>query len=91
MHTVPPVGYFVVAFVDRSQSKYGSKKWSFRTALSQEDILCYHLGDNHDRMHEVQELVATTPGVQYRVFAENPLHLGHFLESLSDGMFLYVS
>ena len=63
MHTVPPVGYFVVAFVDRSQSKNGSKKWSFRTALSQEDILCYHLGDNHDRMHEVQELVATTPGV----------------------------
>ena len=42
-------------------------------------------------MHEAQELVATTHGVQYRVFAENPLHLGHFLESLSDGTFLCVS
>ena len=63
------------------------EKYSFATGLTQEEIISYRLEDDCDRMYQARDLLAATPEVQYHVFAENPLHLGFFLNELADGMY----
>ena len=83
--TEPPEGYFRVDFMERRSSEYSSK-FTFRSGLLQENIVCYKLYDDPDRMHEAQELVVTSPASHYPVFSENPLHLGFYLHSIEKGI-----
>lgn len=76
----PPTGYFVVTFVGRTPSRY-TKNVSFRS-MNQEDILATRLEED-DRRHEVSDSLIENP--HFRVFAENPLHLGYYLDRISVG------
>ena len=73
-----PEGYFDVRFVQRTASRYSSN-FIFRHGLTQEDILCYHLPDDLDAMMHYRDTVAETLAGQFRVFDQNPIHLGLFL------------
>ena len=81
----PPPGYFRVEFMKRKDvNLYG--KYTFWNGSTQEDFLSYRFGDiDLERMHEVQDLVTTTPEVQYRLYPENPLHYGCYLASILTG------
>ena len=85
MHTGPPDGYFRVEFAKPRYIEF-SDKHTFRFGLTQEDIVCSHLNDDLDRMHEAQALLVASPEAQFRLFPENPLKMGYFLESIEDGM-----
>ena len=72
-----PEGYFKVYFVDRIESKY-SKKISFYTS-TQDRILSSRL-DDHDQMYETQCSLSESDA--YRLFPDNPLHMGFFLDRI---------
>ena len=78
----PPLGYFDVYFIGKKKSVYRNS-YSFRSGLTQEDILAYHW-DDEDRMFEVRDLIATTPENQFYLYLENPLEYGYYLYSISD-------
>lgn len=77
----PPEGYFRIEFMERRACQYSSK-FNFRIGLPQEDIVCFKLYDDPDRMHEAQEALISSPTSHYPIFPENPLHLGFFLYSI---------
>lgn len=79
-----PDGYFRVAFMKRTQSKY-TQKYSFRSGQTQEDILAWDLDDDVDEMYRIRDLVAGSPGVHVRIFNQNPLHLGYHLYCIEEG------
>ena len=68
-------------FVTKTLSHY-TETFSFRSGVDQESIVCYHLDDS-DRMDEVQASLLEHP--YYRIFPENPLHLGFYLSSIGSG------
>lgn len=60
MYTIdPPEGFFQVYFIEGKKSEYRNQ-WSFRSNITQEDILC-RSWDDMDRVDEVWDLLATTP------------------------------
>lgn len=67
--------------MQKTTSRY-RKEFSFRSGLLQEEIVSRRSQDP-DRMDEAQGLLADQP--IYRVFDENPLDLGFFLEHIGDG------
>ena len=79
----PPPGFFRVEFIEKKKSRY-AQKYSFRCGLTQEELLCYHWEDDKDRMFEVRDDVASTPLLQFRVFPENPLKFGFYLNQFED-------
>lgn len=74
-----PEGYFQVHFVQKTASRH-SNCFTFRHGLTQEEILCWRLRDDPDDMMKYRDIVATSPGGQYRVLDQNPIHLGFFFE-----------
>lgn len=62
------------------ESRY-TNSVSFRS-IGQGDILSTRL-DDLDRRHEVSHSLEENPS--YRVFPENPLHMGYFLDSICIG------
>ena len=79
--TESPVGFFRVEFCERIQSRYRST-WLFRTGLTQEDILMERW-DDVGRRHEVVDVLARTPHLQYHLFQENPLNHGYYLSTIT--------
>ena len=78
---MPPEGYFTVSFVERIISQYTTNV-SFRSGMTQDSILQSRLEDR-DRMYEVQESLSDNSS--YRLFPENPLQLGFYLETITTG------
>ena len=72
-----PAGFFIVEFVEIFRSTYAST-YSFCTGRSQEDIVCSRL-DDPDSMYQYQMLRDECEGEYYRIYDQNPLHLGFFL------------
>lgn len=77
------MGYFDVCFMGKKKSFYRNS-YSFRSGLTQEDILAYQW-DDEERMFEVRELIATSPENQFYLFLENPLEFEYNLYSITDG------
>ena len=71
----------------RTQSEY-SRKYSFKSGQSQEDILAWELTEDIDKMYRVRDLVASSPGLNFRIFDKNPLHLGYHLYCIEQGSFV---
>ena len=69
------MGYFDVQFIGKKKSVY-MNSYSFRSGLTQEDILAYHWDD--------EDLIATDPENQFHLFLENPLEYEYYLYSISD-------
>ena len=78
---MPPEGYFTVSFVERIISQYTTNV-SFRSGMTQDSILQSRLEDR-DHMYEVQESLSDNSS--YRLFPENPLQLGFYLETITTG------
>ena len=78
----PPHGYFHLSFMGKTASRYRSA-FSFRSGLLQQDIVCSYLHDNPDRMQEAKDSMVDNP--TFRIFQENPLHLGFYLDSIGTG------
>ena len=57
--------------------------------MSQEDIVCYH-NDDQDRMFEAQQSVLEARSAQYRMFSDNPLEMGYFLDSIDKGELVII-
>lgn len=79
--TEPPDGFFKVDFVEMVLSRYSSNA-SFRCGMDQVAIMSSRL-DDIGRMHEVEESLMENSF--YRIFSENPLKLGFFLDSIGNG------
>ena len=77
-------GFFQVYFVEKTASRY-SNRFAFRHGLTQEEILCWRLLDDPDTMMKYRDTVASSPGGQYRVLDQNPIHLGFFLSTIEQG------
>ena len=76
-----PVGYFTVSFVEKVPSRYTSSV-IFAGGLDQEEVLSTRL-DDRDRMDGIGESLIESP--LFRIFKENPLQLGFYLESITTG------
>ena len=68
-------------FVERCESRY-AHTYSFAMKHTQEDILCLRLLGDPDKMHHYQDLSNESQEVPYRVYAQNPIHLGFFLSAI---------
>ena len=68
--------------LEKKKSVYRNS-YSFRSGLTQEDIIAYQWDDEY-RMFEVRDLIASTPENQFHLFLENPLEYGYYLYSISD-------
>ena len=79
---IPPVGYFYISFTEKMPSRY-TNNVSFRSGLSQGSILSVRIEDDL-RMHEVEESLQQNS--YFRVFSENPLQRGFYLDSITTGM-----
>lgn len=81
MYSDEPEGYFEVSFIGKTASRY-SENFIFKSGMTQEDILCYGLTDDVDGMMNYRDMVAESPAGQFRVFDQNPIHLGFFLSDI---------
>ena len=79
------MGYFTTLFVERVPSRY-TNSVSFRCGMDQASILTSRIEDCI-RMNEVEESLTENPF--FRVFSENPLKLGFYLESITTGNFFH--
>ena len=77
------IGYFRIGFIQRKYYEPAGK-YTFRSGLTQEDIVCSHANDNVARMYEAQESIVAYPEAEFRLFPENPLHMGYFLDNIED-------
>lgn len=73
-----------MTFLEKIHSHYSSNV-SFR-CFDQGHILTSAL-DDHDRMHEVEDSLLENS--LYRIFPENPLHFGFFLDTITTGKLCY--
>ncbi|XP_064389956.1 uncharacterized protein LOC135337876 isoform X3 [Halichondria panicea] len=83
----PPPGYFSVKFVSKTLSRY-SGLYSFRTGISQVDLLCNFLDTEMDDEMDVMMSTRDTVGSSssgYQVLEHNPLSYGFSLYSISEG------
>ena len=71
------IGYFRIGFIQRKYYKPAGK-YTFRSGLTQEDIVCSHANDNVARMYEAQESIVAYPEAEFRLFSR---------ESSSHGIF----
>ena len=60
-------------------------EFSFRSGMSQEEILAYDW-DNQDRIYQVRNNTATTPDIQFQPYLENPLEYGYRRIGLSGAL-----
>ena len=68
----------------QTKSEY-SQKYSFKSGQTQEDILAWELKEDVDEMYRVRDVVASSPGVHFRIFDKNPLHLDYHLYCIEEG------
>ena len=83
------IGYFRIGFIQRKYYKPAGK-YTFRSGLTQEDIVCSHANDNVARIYEVQESIVAYPEAEFRLFPENPLHMGYFLDNIEDSEYYNI-
>ena len=76
-----PDGYFSLMFLGKIISKYTSDV-GFQS-LTQAAIMTHCLPDDPDTMYEAQCLIAQSDDDTFRLFEENPLHMGYFLDHIS--------
>ena len=76
-----PEGHFNIFFTEKVFSAYDDTKVSFSTT-TQDRILSGRV-DDHDKMYEIGCLLSKCDA--YRLFSDNPLHMGFFLDSISGG------
>ena len=76
-----PEGYFNIFFIEKVFSAYDDTKVSFSTT-TQDRILSGRV-DDHDKMYEIGCSLSKCDC--YRLFSDNPLHMGFFLDSISGG------
>lgn len=70
----------MIMFSEKVYSRYSSNV-SFRS-LDQERVLTSTI-DDYDHMHEVEDSLLENP--LYRIFPENPLQMGYYLDSTTTG------
>lgn len=75
----PPEGHFNIRYIGKYFSEY-SDDVGFKS-MGQDVILSHHLHDDDDKMYEVQCSLAQSD--TYRLFSDNPLQMGYFLDSIS--------
>ena len=76
-----PEGHFNIFFIEKVFSAYDDTKVSFSTT-TQDRILSGRV-DDHDKMYEIGCSLSKCDC--YRLFVDNPLHMGFFLDSISGG------
>lgn len=76
-----PTGYFSIVFLGGVESEYSSNT-SFRST-DQEGILTSHA--YYGRRNEVEQSLLDNS--DYRIFPENPLKMGFYLENIIPGKF----
>ena len=62
----PPIGYFDVYFM-RTKLSLHRNEYSFRSGLTQEDILAYQWAEDEDRIMEVRDHTTNTLEIQFNL------------------------
>ena len=83
------IGYFRIGFIQRKYYEPAGK-YTFRSGLTQEDVVCSHANDDVARMYEAQESIVAYPEAEFRLFPENPLHMGYFLDNIEDSEYYNI-